>query len=48
MNRLISILDELRIKKALSVDDDYSLSGRLTIELISIDDYFLAYREFFL
>ena len=47
MNRLISILDGLKIKKALSVDDGYSLSGRLTIELISIDDYFLAYREQF-
>lgn len=47
MNRLISILDGLKIKKALSIDDDYSLSGRLTIELISIDDYFLAYREKF-
>lgn len=47
MNRLISILDGLKIQKAFSVDDDYSLSGKLTIELISIDDYFLAYREKF-
>ncbi len=47
MNRLISILEGLKIQKAFSIDDGYLTSGRLTIELISIDDYFLAYKEKF-
>ena len=47
MKRLLSILEGLQINKALSIDDDYARPGKMALELISIDDFFLTFKEEF-